>query len=102
MIVESCGNPDAMNFGGYNIKDIFSDGSIATGLLVGNYAAPAVLGGISSGITDVNNFDLDASKNIVNNMRSFINNAAVQNLLFKVPLVQMVIFQGCLMRFLQY
>jgi hypothetical protein len=78
MIVESCGNPDAMNFGGYNIKDIFSDGSIATGLLVGNYAAPAVLGGISSGITDVNNFDLDASKNIVNNMRSFINNAAVQ------------------------
>jgi hypothetical protein len=85
MIVESCGNPDKMNFGGYNIKEIFTNPAVATDFLVNDLLVGriggATLNGIEAGVLNVEQLELTASKKIVNNIRGFLSNEQVQGMI---------------------
>jgi hypothetical protein len=84
MLVESCGNPDKMNFGGIPMKNLFSDPSVIGSLLTGplaDRALAATLDGVEHGITNIANFDLEVSKEAVKNIQGFLGNEAVQRLM---------------------
>lgn len=84
MIVESCGNPDKMNFGGMPMKDLFTDRKVFGSLMqnvFGERALGAVLDGVESGVTNIANFDLEVSKEAVKGIQGFLGNEAVQRLL---------------------
>jgi len=80
MIVESCGNPDNMNFGSVNIRDAFTDWKSA-GKVFGGRALNATIGGIQDGLFDTNNFELEASKKLIGNINTFLSNDQVDRMI---------------------
>ena len=85
MIIYACGNPDDMNFGALNIGDLFNDPTnlenwTKFGQEVGGRTLNATLGGISSGINNFSNLELEASKEYIKNINGFLNNETVERL----------------------
>ena len=84
MLIESCGNPDNMNFGGVPLKDLFTDPNVVGDLLKGpllDRGKTALLDGLEKGVTNIAMFELDASREMVKGISGFLGNETVQRLM---------------------